>query len=71
MVTIMSCEELDIYRIYSNNSFLWRVAVKGMVHMNTMLVPIDVIVDWEYDKHSETSHTSLFKQKKYFLPLKK
>ena len=51
--------------------FMNYAGLKGMVHMNTMLVPIDVIVDWEYDKHSETSHTSLFKQKKYFLPLKK
>ena len=39
--------------------------------MNTMLVPIDVFVYWEYDKHRETSPTSLFKQINYFLRLKK
>ena len=45
--------------------------VKGMVHMNSMLVPIDVFVYWDYDKHWETSHTSLFKQINYFLRLTK
>ena len=38
-----------------------------MVHINTMLLPIDVFVYWEYDKHRETSHTSLFKPINYFL----
>ena len=42
-----------------------------MVHMNTILVPIDVFGYWEYDKHRETSHTSLFKLINYFLRLKK
>ena len=41
-----------------------------MDHMNTMLFPIDVFVYWEYYKHRETSHTSLFKQIYYFLRLK-
>ena len=39
----------------------WLNQLKGMVHMTTMLVPIDVFVYWEYDKNRETSHTSLFK----------
>ena len=39
--------------------------------MNTMLVPIDVFVYWEYDKHRETSRTSLFKQMNYSLRHKK
>ena len=34
-----------------------------MVEMKALLVPIDVFVDWEYDKHPETTHTSSFKQK--------
>ena len=39
--------------------------------MNAMLVPIDVFVDWDYDKHPETTHTSSLKQKKHIFTLKK
>ena len=35
-----------------------------MVHMNAMLVPIDVFVDLEYDKQPQTTHLSSFKHKK-------
>ena len=36
--------------------------------MNTLLVPIHVLVDGEKDRHPETTHTSLFKQENIMLP---
>ena len=40
---------------------------RGMVHMITMLVPIDVFGAGEYDRHPETTHTSSLIQKNLFL----
>ena len=38
--------------------------LKGTVHMNTMLVTIDVFVDWEYNKHPETTHKQVARSDK-------
>ena len=54
-LSIIKLYDLFYFKTWIRTQEVW---LKGMVDMNNMLVPIDVFVDLEYDKHPETTHTS-------------